>query len=64
MRPIVVPQLNANDNSCLIQNYYCAEGEFIHSGDLITTLRPPRQLLMSNVKQTAIFILRLKNTPM
>ncbi|MEK5466399.1 2-oxo acid dehydrogenase subunit E2 [Paenibacillus sp. FSL R7-0210] len=38
MRQIVVPQLNANDNSCLIQNYYCGEGEFIHSGDLITTL--------------------------
>ncbi|WP_405110975.1 2-oxo acid dehydrogenase subunit E2 [Paenibacillus sp. FSL K6-1217] len=38
MRQIVVPQLNANDNSCLIQKFYCSEGEFIHSGDIITTL--------------------------
>jgi len=38
MKGIVVPQLNANDESCMIQNFYCKDGEFIHSGDLLASL--------------------------
>lgn len=38
MREIVVPQLNANDDSCRIQEFHCKNGDFVHSGDLVATL--------------------------
>ncbi|WP_379129621.1 2-oxo acid dehydrogenase subunit E2 [Paenibacillus sp. sgz500958] len=45
MRTVVVPQLNANDDSCMIQQFYCKDGEAVQSGDLLATVETSKSAI-------------------
>ena len=38
MREIKVPQINANDTTCIINEIYFQNGEFVHEQDIIASI--------------------------